>query len=184
MSGSIRIIGGRWKGRKLPVLDAPGLRPTGDRLRETLFNWLSGFLVEAQCLDAFSGTGALGLEAISRGAASCALWELNAQTVCYLKKVVDTLEAQSFIKVIKQDTVSAFSKKCTQPYDIIFCDPPFGKVTWSSLLSDIAENGWVKSEGFLYIEAANDQPIDFGIHWQVHRSKVAAGVRIHLLRKA
>ena len=122
-SGQIRIIGGQWRGRKLPVPESPGLRPTTDRVRETLFNWLAPSIVDAHCLDCFAGSGALGLEALSRYAASTTLLEMERGVAQQLQKNLATLKADRG-KVITTNTLSFLSQPGT-PHQIVFVDPPY-----------------------------------------------------------
>ena len=122
-SGQIRIIGGQWRGRKLPVPDSPGLRPTTDRVRETLFNWLAPVIVDAQCLDCFAGSGALGLEALSRYAAGATLIEMDRAVSQQLIKNLATLKAGN-ARVVNSNAMSFLAQKGT-PHNIVFVDPPF-----------------------------------------------------------
>jgi len=124
-SGQIRIIGGQWRGRKLPVPDSPGLRPTTDRVRETLFNWLAPSMVDARCLDCFAGSGALGLEALSRYAASATLIEMERGVARQLQQNLATLSATQG-KVVNDNTLTFLNQSGT-PHDIVFVDPPFRK---------------------------------------------------------
>src|SRR3954471_8469384 len=120
----VRIIGGQWKRSKLPVTDAPALRPTPDRVRETLFNWLGQDLAGWRCLDAFAGTGALGLEAASRGAAEGVLLERDARLVRGLKAVIERLKATQ-VRVEVADAIGWMARGAPARYDLVFLDPPF-----------------------------------------------------------
>ena len=124
-AGQIRIIGGQWRGRKLPVPDSPGLRPTTDRVRETLFNWLAPSMVDARCLDCFAGSGALGLEALSRYAASATLLEMDRSVSQQLQQNLTTLKATN-AKVVNTNTLTFLGQKGT-PHEVVFIDPPFRK---------------------------------------------------------
>ena len=124
-AGQIRIIGGQWRGRKLPVPDSPGLRPTTDRVRETLFNWLAPSMVDAHCLDCFAGSGALGLEALSRYAASATLLEMERGVAQTLQQNLATLKATN-AKVVNTNTLSFLAQQGT-PFNVVFVDPPFRK---------------------------------------------------------
>ncbi len=121
-AGQIRIIGGQWRGRKLPVPDSAGLRPTTDRVRETLFNWLAPHLQQADCLDCFAGSGALGLEALSRYAASATLLELERPVAQQLSKNLQTLQASNG-NVVQTNTLSWLAQD-GHPFGIVFVDPP------------------------------------------------------------
>ncbi|MDA3920899.1 MAG: 16S rRNA (guanine(966)-N(2))-methyltransferase RsmD [Salinisphaera sp.] len=119
---SLRIVGGEWRGRRLPILDAPGLRPTSDRIRETLFNWLTPIIDGARCLDLFAGTGALGIEALSRGAASALLAEQSKAAAASIEQALRQLGADDRTRVLVGDSLSA---PFAGPFDIVFVDPPF-----------------------------------------------------------
>ncbi len=122
--GSVRIIGGKWRGRRLPVRDLPGLRPSGDRSRETLFNWLQASVEGAVCVDLFAGSGALGLEAASRGAAEVVLVEKLRAAVSDLRAVLLALKADQ-VTVIESDALQWLGSCPPQSVDIAFIDPPF-----------------------------------------------------------
>ena len=140
-SGQIRIIGGQWRGRKLPVPESPGLRPTTDRVRETLFNWLAPSMVDAHCLDCFAGSGALGLEALSRYAASTTLLEMERSVAQQLQKNLATLKANNG-KVVNTNTLAFLSQPGT-PHHIVFVDPPFRKGLLEETLSLLEKNHWL-----------------------------------------
>lgn len=155
----VRIIGGRHRGRKLPVADAPGLRPTPDRVRETLFNWLGQNLTGWHCLDLFAGSGALGFEAASRGAASVTLVEQTPATARSLHVAADTLKDPA-IRVVCADAL-AFLKK-TQglpPLDLVFLDPPYGQGWLDRIIMPLLPH--LAADARLYIEAEVDLPD----HW-------------------
>ena len=122
--GAVRIVAGTWRGRRLPVPDAPGLRPSPDRLRETLFAWLGPHLAGARCLDLFAGTGALGLEAASRGAASVTLVERDRGVADALASSLRTLGADDAVALVRRDWRAALDER-PGPYDVAFVDPPF-----------------------------------------------------------
>lgn len=150
----VRIIGGLWKRSKLPVADRPGLRPTPDRVRETLFNWLAhrggGDLAGWRCLDAFAGTGALGLEAASRGAASVLLVEHDAALVTQLNTLCRKLGATT-VTVQRGDGVLALKKAPPASLDLVFLDPPFDAQLFAPALAAAAQA--VAPEGLVYLEA-------------------------------
>lgn len=125
MAGTVRIIGGQWKRRRLAVPDVSDLRPTPDRVRETLFNWLAPDVAGACCLDLFAGSGALGFEAASRGAARVVLVEQNTEVVEVLRQEAQTLRGKA-IEVVQADAL-AYLKQSPEPFDIVFVDPPYGK---------------------------------------------------------
>ena len=130
--GKIRIIAGKWRGRKLDVIDAPGLRPTPDRIRETLFNWLQHEIVGARCLDLFAGTGALAFEALSRGAVEVTMIEADAKIVAALNKHAATLKSEEHI--IQLADAMSWLKQGIKGFDIIFLDPPFSQDHIESVL--------------------------------------------------
>ena len=149
-AGEIRIIGGQWKRTRLPVAQRPGLRPTPDRVRETLFNWLGQDLNGWRCLDAFAGTGALGLEAASRGAASVQLVESDAALVAQLQVLQAKLQA-SAVRVQRGDGVSALKQATPASLDLVLLDPPFDGDLFAPALQAAAKA--VAAEGFIYLEA-------------------------------
>ena len=153
----IRIIGGKWRGRKLNVIDAPDLRPTPDRIRETLFNWVNKKIINACCLDLFSGTGALSFEALSRGASEVTMIESNPSTAKILKKTADILESKHhYIECI--DAIS-WLKGQKKSYDIIFLDPPFGKGYVEKCCQIIYEQSLLDNDGIIYIESEKNVSI-------------------------
>ncbi|MCZ7834183.1 16S rRNA (guanine(966)-N(2))-methyltransferase [Atlantibacter hermannii] len=178
-SGQIRIIGGQWRGRKLPVTDSPGLRPTTDRVRETLFNWLAPYMVDARCLDCFAGSGALGLESLSRYAASATLLEMERPVAQQLQKNLATLKAANG-KVVNTNTLNYLNQTGT-PHDIVFIDPPFRKGLLDDTLSLLEKNGWLADEALIYVESEveNGMP-PVPANWQLHREKVAGQVAYRL----
>ena len=182
-SHEIRIIGGQWKRTRLKVADKPGLRPTPDRVRETLFNWLGQDLTGWRCLDAFAGTGALGLEAASRGAGDVLLVESDAALVDQLKKMQLQLPAP-MVRVLRGDGVAALRQAVPASCDLIFLDPPFDAPVFEPALA--ASVRALKSTGLVYLEAptrwADTQLEALGL--QLHRHLKAGAVHAHLLRPA
>lgn len=181
--GRLRIIGGRWRGRRLPVPQAPGLRPTPDRVRETLFNWLAPYLEGSHCLDLFAGSGALCLEALSRGAAHAVLVEKAAHVATMLRLNIETLKAAG-ADVRNMDAV-AYLEGPVEPADILFLDPPFTAAELIGRCADIIEaRGWVKPGGFIYVEAPSRlKNLPLPPTWEVVRSKIAGQVGYHLARR-
>src|SRR5690606_2647217 len=125
--GAVRIVGGRWRGTRLPVADAEGLRPTPDRVRETLFNWLQPVLPGARVLDLFAGSGALGLEALSRGAREALLVERDPGLAQQLRRAVERLQGGEAVQVVNADALAFLSGYAGPPFDIAFVDPPFAQ---------------------------------------------------------
>lgn len=181
--GAVRIISGDWRGSKLPVPDVPGLRPTSDRARETVFNWLNPWLPGARCVDLFAGTGVLGFEAVSRGAASCVLVESHSKAVDDLRASASRLRADAVTVV--QTTVESYLLSCTNPFDLVFADPPFdvySAATLSTLLVTQVDPV-VRAGGWVYVEHARDQSLEnLPAHWRLHRSKSLGEVTINLFQ--
>ncbi len=171
-SGQIRIIGGQWRGRKLPVPDSPGLRPTTDRVRETLFNWLAPVIVDAQCLDCFAGSGALGLEALSRYAAGATLIEMDRAVSQQLIKNLATLKAGN-ARVVNSNAMSFLAQKGT-PHNIVFVDPPFRRGLLEETINLLEDNGWLADEALIYVESEVENGLPtVPANWSLHREKVA-----------
>ncbi len=177
----VRIIGGQWKRTKLPVADRPGLRPTLDRVRETLFNWLGQDLSGWRCLDAFAGTGALGMEAASRGAAEVVLLERDIHLVRQLKALQHRLAATT-LRIQCVDALAWMERRSGHEFDLIFLDPPFGAELFEAALRCATKV--VKPDGWIYLEADRmldeDEIAPLGL--AVHRRGRAGSVHFHLLR--
>ena len=186
-SGFVRIIGGEWRGRRLPVADLPGLRPTGDRARETLFNWLQPHIRGAVCADLFAGTGALGLEAFSRGAAEVTLVENMPLAVQALRAVVVKLQAsgpKSGLYLEEADALQWLQAREPQSLDIVFVDPPFGSRLEAQALTLLDSGDLVRPGGLVYVETArNAPPLHPGLGWEIARDKTLGEVRMLLLKK-
>jgi len=181
-SGQIRIIGGQWRGRKLPVPDSPGLRPTTDRVRETLFNWLAPSMVDAHCLDCFAGSGALGLEALSRYAASATLLEMERSVAQQLQQNLATLKAVN-AKVVNTNTLTYLAGQGT-PHTIAFIDPPFRKGMLEETVRLLENNGWLADDALIYIESEVENGLPpVPAHWLLHREKVAGQVAYRLYHR-
>ncbi len=182
LPGEIRIIGGLWKRSKLPVPTQPGLRPTPDRVRETLFNWLGADVQGAHCLDAFAGTGALGFEAASRGATQVRLVEHDSALVAQLQRMQAQFKAD-MVEVVRGDGLAALKSAQAESLDLIFLDPPF-EATWFEAALAAATKA-LKPEGSLYLEAPmawSEEPLAaIGLH--LHRYMKAGAVHAHLLRR-
>lgn len=153
MTGKIRIISGQWRGRKLTVLDQPGLRPTSDRARETLFNWISPRVAGSRCVDLFAGTGALGLEAASRGASSVTLIEKSRHLADQLSGQIADWPGADCVKVVSGDAL-AWLTNATGPLDLVFIDPPYGQGLQRRALLELIERRLLADQGLVYVEAA------------------------------
>lgn len=181
-SHEVRIIGGQWKRTKLAVADKPGLRPTPDRVRETLFNWLGQDLTGWRCIDAFAGTGVLGFEAASRGAKEVTLVEQDTALVVQLKRIQTQLQA-SATQIVRGDGVAALKQIDPASMDVVFLDPPFDSVLFEAALQ--AAGRVVALDGFVYLEApilwTDEQLLPAGL--KVHRHLKAGAVHAHLLKR-
>jgi 16S rRNA (guanine966-N2)-methyltransferase len=180
--GRLRIIGGRWRGRRLNVPESEGLRPTPDRVRETLFNWLQPYLAGAGCLDLFAGTGALCLEALSRGAGRVVMVEQAAPVAERLRQALEMLDAEN-ATVVRTDAVE-YLRQAPEAFDIIFLDPPFRSDLVARCAELIETRGWIKPGGLVYIEAPSRiKSLALPATWELIRRKEAGQVGYHLAKK-
>lgn len=178
--GVVRIIGGDWRGTRLPVADREGLRPTADRVRETLFNWLQPMLPGARVLDLFAGTGALGLEAVSRGAREAVLVERDPQLAEGLRQLAARLPGGERVQVVCADAM-AWLRTAPDPFDLAFVDPPFAGDLWDPALA--ALDSRMPEEAWLYVESPVDvSPMPAPI-WRPHREGRTREVRYALYRR-
>jgi 16S rRNA (guanine966-N2)-methyltransferase len=179
---SIRIIGGIWRGRRIGFPDTPGLRPTPDRVRETLFNWLQTSIVGARCLDLFAGSGALGLEALSRGAAQTVFVEQWPAVCRVLQQTLESLKATANARIMEMGA-ARFLRTPVEPFDIAFLDPPFGLNALAEYIPLIEAGGWLKPKGLLYLENERESAVPpLPPHWELLKSKSAGQVGYHLVR--
>jgi 16S rRNA (guanine966-N2)-methyltransferase len=181
--GQIRIISGMWRGRKLTVPHFTGLRPTPDRVRETVFNWLQPLISGAYCLDMFAGSGALGFEALSRGAAYVSMVDQAAKVVELLRQELANLGAKN--AEIYVATAPRQLKRPEHPFDIVFMDPPFAENLLIKSCAYLEENAFLAETAYIYLEA--NKPIsqnELPSNWEILKSKKAGQVAYHLvLRK-
>ncbi|MSQ64951.1 MAG: 16S rRNA (guanine(966)-N(2))-methyltransferase RsmD [Limnohabitans sp.] len=181
--GEVRIIGGLWKRSKLPVANLPGLRPTPDRVRETLFNWLGQNLTGWHCIDPFAGTGVLGFEAASRGAESVLLGESSSLCIEVMQKNKERLKA-ACIRLQRGDGLSMLRQQAANSLDLVFLDPPYDFPHYDSALQ--SARAGVKTSGFVYLESAKawspETMLTAG--WNLHRHLKAGAVHAHLLQPA
>lgn len=187
--GSVRIIGGTWRGRRVEVLDGAELRPTPDRVRETLFNWLMPVLAGARCLDLYAGTGALGLEALSRGAADCWFVERDARLGAALEATLlrfigqgatgpDPARARG--RVLVTDALRWLDRPPLAAFDVVFLDPPYAANNLSDLCTLLAR-GWLAPVAWIYLETSRSQDLPtLPAGWQLHRESRAGDVRYAL----
>lgn len=187
LKNSVRIIGGQWRGRRIAFNpDANSIRPTPDRVRETLFNWLMGKISGAHCLDLFAGSGILGLEALSRGAAFVCSIEQNVEILNHCKTALQLLKIEPTRWQIEQRDAIAWLRKAPEaqkpalrPFDIIFIDPPYDANLWAECLHLIQQQGWLAPDGIIYLESnrplANEITAEgFGVYKEKKTSSVYA----------
>ncbi|MDG3086665.1 16S rRNA (guanine(966)-N(2))-methyltransferase RsmD [Vibrio hannami] len=181
-TGHVRIIAGLWRGRKLPVKDAEGLRPTTDRVKETLFNWLAQDIPHSKCLDLFSGSGGLGFESASRQAEKVTMLELNPDAHKQLASNVSLLKAEN-IEAINTDAL-AFLKNSGSPYDVVFIDPPFRKGLLDEVIQLLESNGWLTENAMIYVETETELQLEcIPENWHLHREKTAGQVSYRLFER-
>ena len=178
----VRIIGGQWKRSKLPVADAPGLRPTPDRVRETLFNWLGQDLSGWRCLDAFAGSGALGFEAASRGASEVLLLERDRHVARGLNETKQRLNATQ-LRIENADALAWMARCAAASFELIFIDPPFDSNLALPALDAAAR--LAVAHGYIYFEAAHavDAESVSARGLRLHRHARAGAVHFHLLQR-
>jgi len=179
----VRIIGGQWKRSKLPVPDKPGLRPTPDRVRETLFNWLGQDLTGWRCLDAFAGSGALGFEAASRGAAEVVLLERDAELVRLLRESKQRLKAET-LRIEPSDALAWMARGSAAPFDLVFLDPPFDAGLFERALA--AARTVLVPGGLVYLESPEPWPDEklAPLGYTSQRQARAGAVHYHLLQRS
>jgi 16S rRNA (guanine966-N2)-methyltransferase len=176
----VRIIAGIWRGRRLAFAPVPGLRPTPGRVRETLFNWLAPVIRGARCLDLYAGSGALGLEAASRGAAEVVLVDSDPRVVDTIARQVILLGADQ-VGVIQAEVLQWLSGS-SRPFDIVFLDPPFRRQLLSPCIHRLESGGWLADQALIYIEAEKGLVPELPQNWELLRSKQAGQVGYHLAR--
>ena len=180
--GRLRIVAGKWRSRLLPIADQQGLRPTSARVRETLFNWLSTDIRGSHCLDPFAGTGALGFEALSRGAATVTMIEKSPKVADILRSSVELLEADN-ARIECADAMSLLKRGADKRYDIVFLDPPFADDLVEECCHLLQSNGWLADRAAIYIEQDKSKPLtELPAGWQVIKNKKAGKVRFLLAR--
>jgi len=179
--GSVRIIGGRWRGTRLAVADHPGLRPTPDRVRETLFNWLLPALPGARVLDLFAGSGALGLESLSRGAAHATLVESDPALASALRDVAGRLEGGHAASVVQADALAWLATQPEGVFDIAFVDPPFAAELWDKVLALLLPK--LGNGAWLYLESPTELTPSLPPQWALHRTGRTREVRYALHRR-
>jgi 16S rRNA (guanine966-N2)-methyltransferase len=174
-----RIIAGAWRRRRLKFPSVPGIRPSPDRVRETLFNWLRDQVVGARCLDLFAGSGALGLEALSRGAAEAVFVDRERQVIDTLRTHVATLGAQG-VELVQADAL-VWLKNPAKPFDIIFLDPPFDADLLPQVATTLVAGGWLKPRAQVYVEYPAERPPELQAVWEMLRESRAGRVGFRLM---
>lgn len=178
----MRIIAGRWRGRRIAFPDGDALRPTPDRVRETLFNWLQPVIADARCLDLFAGSGALGFESLSRGARLAVFVERERLSCEQLRATAATLQADA-VNIECADALQWLQGRVPTAFDIVFLDPPYASGALSRVCELLATRGWLAPGASIYLEAPADAPLSFlPAAWTVVRSKRAGQVGYHLAR--
>jgi len=181
--GHLRIIGGRWRGRRLRFPAVEGLRPTTDRTRETLFNWLSAQVTGSRCLDLFAGSGALGLEALSRGAMACVFVERSTTAATAIRAHLDDLGTTGSSCIHADAAAWLRQGNRDAPFDIAFLDPPFDSSLLTDCLPWLAAPGWLAAGALVYVETARaTPPPPLPASWALHREKFAGGTAYRLFR--
>jgi len=180
-SGRIRIIGGRLRNSRLDVPDLPGLRPTSERVRETLFNWLAPVISGVRGLDLCAGTGALGIEALSRGAAGVQFVERDAKAAQALRDNLARLKADG--AQVSATDAQAYLQGPAQPFGLVFLDPPFSAQLWSPLAQRLEQGGWLTPAAWIYVESPRQAALELPANWTPHREGTAGEVRYALYRR-
>lgn len=178
--GQLRLIGGEFRRRKLPIPDSPGLRPTPDRVRETLFNWLALDIGGRRVLDLYAGTGALGLEALSRGASQTTFVESTAPVAKALEANIATLGAAGHVVVAP---VERFLATPPSRFDLVFLDPPFRQGLAAKTCLDLELGDWLASDAVIYVETEHELAWSPPAPWRLHREIVAGDSHGRLFRR-
>ncbi len=181
MQNQFRIIGGEWRSRRFRFPDLPDLRPSPDRVRETLFNWLAPVIDGARCLDLFAGSGALGLEALSRGASACTFVDRERAALDAIDQHLAQLGCDTGV-TMNTAVATYLSKPAVEAFDVVFMDPPFERDLVGPTLTALIDGGWAASGGHVYVEAeAALVELQLPAGWRVHRQGKAGRVGYHLL---
>jgi len=178
----LRIIGGAWRSRRLAFPASEGLRPTPDRVRETVFNWLTPRLPGAACLDLFAGSGAFGFEALSRGAAHAVLVDKRLEVVAALRHSREQLKAEQ-ADIVHADVAEYLLRSPAAAFDIVFIDPPYASGLLGPCAGLLDTHGWLKPDAWIYLEAPRGEVPPLPETWQLVRSKTAGQVGYHLARR-
>lgn len=186
LKNEVRIIGGKWRGRKIKFCDVSGLRPSPDRVRETLFNWLSPYILNARCLDLFAGSGVLGFEALSRGASEVVFVDKNETVIQQLKKNREMFKCDSI--EIHHGTAQKYLEQANKPFDIVFLDPPFYQGLIPVICKLLNNKKLLKSQSLVYLEKEKNNlmtdkeiPLDLPNDWKIIKQKKAGRVLYYLI---
>jgi len=180
-SQQVRIIGGKWRGRKISFPAVDELRPTHDRIRETLFNWLMPYINDAVCLDLFAGSGAIGFEALSRGAKKVVMLDNNREVVSSLKESAEILNADN-CEILYGEFPNRLPSFEREQFDIVFIDPPFNKNLIASVCEWINSTGILKSDALVYLEAEKElDPLPIPSHWKIIKEGKTATIKYCLV---
>lgn len=182
--GQIRIIAGRWRGRKLPVLDLQGLRPTTDRNKETLFNWLAPYVAQRRCLDAFAGSGGLGLEALSRYCARVDFIEQDTGAVRMLRENIRRLAINAEQAAVHQGDMLQTLGRLGGPFSLVFLDPPFNQGLLQRSVDALHQSEMLTNDALIYLEMEKGAPLQVPSHWQLLKQKQAGQVDYRLYQLA
>lgn len=182
-AGQLRIIAGQWRSRRFSFPGEPGLRPTPDRVRETLFNWLAPYIEGARVLDLFAGSGALYLEALSRGASHALALDRNPAAVASLRQHLQTLDCRH--GEVQQNDASRFLEQPASLYDVVFLDPPFHQNLLLDTCNALEQKQWLAPNAWIYTESEN-APSSLGLpgNWRLHREKKAGQVHYALWQRS
>lgn len=182
-ASQVRIIGGQWRSRKLSVPNAPGLRPTPDRIRETLFNWLAPYIQGARVLDAFTGSGALFVEALSRGASTGLALDVSTAAIDNLRSNLALLQCDN-AQVLRIDALQHLSHNVEQGFDIVLLDPPFHQQLLLTACELLERHNWLNQDAWIYTES-EQAPSSLGVpsNWRLHREKHTGQVHYALWQK-
>lgn len=182
-SNQLRIIGGQWRGRKLQIADVVGLRPTGDRIRETVFNWLSHHLPGSECLDLFAGSGALGFESLSRGAKHAAMLEQDPVAARQLKISCNTLQTEQ-ASIVQTNTLTWLQTPTipTRSVNIVFIDPPFAENLWQRTIDALLNSKLLAADAMVYVEAHKNTQVIPPTTWHLYREKFTGDVSYRLFQ--
>jgi 16S rRNA (guanine966-N2)-methyltransferase len=181
LSNKVRVIGGKWRGRKIPFTDVKSLRPTPCRIRETLFNWLAPIIRGSCCLDLFAGSGILGFEALSRGAKEVVFVDSNEEVVAQLK------EAQKILNCDNMRACQLFAeqylKQTNKAFNLVFLDPPFRQGLLQSTMAHIEDSRVLEQEALLYLETESSNTLCFSESWEVMKNQQIGRVRFYLIKR-